>query len=123
MPEHVGKNIREVWDFRLSSAIPQLRRDLGPTWVVQIMSKAQPDYDPSNPETLAKPLAEHDTGVAVVTGGDAENAAGIIACYDWLRTVRDQYALPDIEERKPIVAGIRQREEEIHALNAQLSEG
>lgn len=108
-----GVNIREVWDFRLSTAVPQIDRSTG-TWVVNIYSKTNPDYDPSKPETLAKPLESHDTGIKFVTG-DEYDSKKVISCFEWLLKVRDKYSLDDIDERKPLVA-------KINAANAALAE-
>lgn len=113
MSEFEGVNIREVWDYRLSSAVPQVDRRSG-TWVVQILAKSNPDYDPSKPETMAKPLEVHDTGIKAVTG-DEYDCDKLKVCYEWLLTRRDDYALENIEEMKPVVA-------KINALNAKLGE-
>lgn len=97
-----GVDMREVWDYRLSTAVPTIyRRD---TWQVEITSKGP------NP----KPLAVHDTGIPVEPD-DTHDREKISACYEWLYQQRDQFALPDIEERKPIV-------KRIHELAAQRAE-
>ena len=113
MPEIKGVSIDEVWDYRLSNATPLIDRR-GGTWVVQIWAKDNPDYDPSDPATLAKPLVEHDTGLKA-EHGDQFDAAKIAVCYEWLLTVRDQYSRDDIEELKPLVA-------QINSVNAALAE-
>lgn len=104
MSEFEGVNIREVWDYRLSSAVPQIYTR-GGTWVVQIWAKSSPDYDPSKPETMAKPIEEHDTGIKAEAGDERDNEK-LKTCYEWLLTRRDDYALENIEEIKPVVATI-----------------
>ena len=99
--------IRDVWDFRLSTASVMIDRRSG-TWVVKIISKSNPDYDPADPETLAKPLEEHDTGLAW-EDGDEYDEEKLKVCYEWLRSVRDKYALPNIEELKPKVKAINEK--------------
>jgi hypothetical protein len=111
-----GKNIREVWDFRLSRATPLIDRRSG-TWVVHIYDKVNPDYDPKKPETEAKPLESHDTKIPAVEG-DQFDTAKVKVCYEWLLKVRDKYALEDIEERKPIVAEINAANEKLAQLGA-----
>ena len=111
-----GKDIREVWDFRLSSAVPQIDRRSG-AWVVNIYSKTNPDYDPEDPTTLAAPLESHDTGIAFEEG-DERDESKVIVCYEWLLTIRDKYTLPDIEERKPLVALINKANAALAALGA-----
>lgn len=102
-----GLNIKEVWNFRLSSAVPVIDRSSG-TWVVYIYSKNNPD------DEVAEPLASHDTGIEAVDG-DQHDTAKIIPCFEWLYSVRDDYSLENIEELKPHVA-------KIEAANKALSE-
>ena len=104
-------NIREVWDHRLSTATPVIDRTDG-TWVVKIYSKTNPDYVEG--AAPVAPLATHDTGIEF-TDGDEYDTDKLKTCYEWLRSVRDTYALPDIEERKPLVA-------KINAANEALAE-
>lgn len=118
MPEIQGKNILEVWDYRLSEAVPQLNRS-GATWVAEVWPKHAPDYDPERPETLAAPLETYDTKIPVVEG-DAHDPAKIAECYAWLRSVRDKYSRPDIDARKTVVAKFRAHIDAAHTLNAQL---
>lgn len=99
--------IRDVWDFRLSTASVMIDRRSG-TWVVKIFSKNNPDYEPNIYDTLAKPLEEHDTGLPWEEG-DEYDEAKLTVCYDWLRTVRDKYALPNIEQLKPKVKAINEK--------------
>ena len=99
--------IRDVWDYRLSTASVMIDRISG-TWVVKIISKNNPDYDPAKPETLAKPLEVYDTGLPWEEG-DEYDESKLTVCYDWLRTVRDKYALPNIEQLKPRVKAINEK--------------
>ena len=110
--QYEGKFITEVWDYRLSTATPLIDRR-GGTWVVKIYAKDNPDYDPSKPETLSAPLEEFDTKLPHEPG-DERDSAKLSVCYNWLRSVRDKYSRPDIEELKPIVA-------KINAANAELA--
>jgi cytochrome oxidase Cu insertion factor (SCO1/SenC/PrrC family) len=124
MKKFEGKNIREVWDFRLSKATPVIDRRTG-TWVVHIYSKVNPDYDPKKPETLAKPLESHDTKIPAVTG-DEHDVEKVKKCYKWLYSVRDKYSLPEIEKMKPEVAKINAANAklaEMNRVNAEVKEG
>ena len=116
MKQFKGKNILEVWDYRLSSAVPILK-NTGETWIVEIWSKKNPDYVEG--KTVSKPLATFDTEIRCQEG-DAYDAKKISACYNWLSTVRDKYSLPNIEKLKPIVAKINAARDE---LAAELSTG
>jgi hypothetical protein len=95
-----GVNITEVWDFRLSSAVPVIDRRSG-TWVVHIYSKVNED------NVQAVPLESYDTKIKVVDG-DTFNNENLKVCYEWLYGVRDKYSLPDIEERKELVLAINE---------------
>jgi len=129
----IGVNTREVWDFRLSTATVRIMRQK--TWIVEIWSKTLPDYHPERvvsdcdgetgepipgterkvPETPpAEPLQVHDTKIPVEKGDDHDRKK-ISVCFEWLKSVRDDYALPNIEELKPVVA-------EINRINAELAE-
>jgi len=101
MKEFQGIHILEVWDFRLSTAHPLVRNDLGDTWKVQIWANSNPDYDPENPDTLAEPLEVHDTGIPC-EAEDHWDAKKMKVCYEWLYSVRDKYARDHIELRKPV---------------------
>ena len=89
-----GKNIDEVWDYRLSTAVPVIERESG-TWCVNLYSKVDGTV----------PIVSHDTGIEAVDG-DERDESKVIPCFEWLYSVRDAYALDDIEERKPKVAAI-----------------
>jgi len=119
--EFEGVNIREVWDYRLSTAVPQIDRRAG-TWVVKIFAKSNPDYDPSKPETMAKPLEVHDTGIEYVDG-DEYDCEKLKICYEWLLSVRDKYALPNIEELKPAAAAANKANVELSEMCKGLSPG
>jgi len=108
-----GIDIKEVWDYRLSKAVPFIDRTSG-TWVVKVYSKENPDYDGKN---LAQPLESYDTGIKSESG-DQFDTEKVKKCYEWMYTVRDKYSLEDIEERKPQVAKIR----EIDRLKSELNE-
>ena len=103
MTKHKGEAIREVWDWRLSTACPMLFNS-GDTWVVKIMAN-----DGSGV------LEEHDTGHPTGEHNPHDTKA-IAKCYDWLRTVRDKYSRDHIELRKPVVALINNANREINAI-------
>lgn len=112
-----GVNIREIWDYRLSSAVPCIDTT-GGTWVAQVWRKENIPFDPANPEhTLATPLETYDTGIKT-TLNDSKDCDKVSACYVWLITVRDKYSLPDIEERKPLVKKINQMNAQLAAIGA-----
>ena len=60
-----GKNIREVFDFRLSIASVFIDRRNG-TWQCVIVSKNNPDHVEGAKPT--PPLEIHDTGIKVIKG-------------------------------------------------------
>ena len=111
-----GEKILEVWDYRLSTAVPVIVRDSG-TWVVEIYSKSNPDYDPSDPATLAAPLETHDTRIEA-EAGDEYDAAKVKACYAFLLSVRDNYAHPNIDELRPLVKIINEANQKLADLGA-----
>jgi hypothetical protein len=117
MPEIKGVDIREIWNHRLSRAVPCIDRR-GGTWVAQIWAKSNPDFKPG--DTPAVPLESFDTGVPAVVG-DEHDREKICVCYDWLKSRREEYSLPNIEELKPLVAEIEVKNQELHALNAKLA--
>ncbi len=109
----VGKDILEVWDYRLSTAYPIINNS-GPEWIVEIHAKSAPDYDPENPDDFAKPLEVFKTGI-VSANGDSFDAEKVKICYEWLKTVRDKYSLDNIDELKPLVKDVRASQERLHA--------
>lgn len=113
-----GVDIREVWDFRLSTACPAIYNSRE-TWQVEITSNISRDYDPEKPDTLTAPLEVHDTGIPVDRDNLADPAA-IAACYEWLYSVRDNYARDNIEELKPVVAEINRKNIEAAELQSKL---
>ena len=105
--KHAGKEIREVWDWRLSRAAPILYNS-GPTWEVRIYANDGSGL-----------LEAHDTGIPTMDENgerDPFDEKAVAACYDWLRTVRDKYSRDHIELRKPVVAMINAANEEINKL-------
>ena len=118
MKEFKGIHILEVWDFRLSTAHPLVRNDLGDTWLVQIWANENPDYDPDKPETLAEPLEVHDTGIPCEVG-DHWDAEKMKECYKWLHSVRDKYARDHIELRKPVTKLINESNAKASEINGE----
>ena len=104
-----GKHILEVWDYRLSIAVPIIYRE-GKTWVVAVCSKVSPDYTEGG--TPAEPLEIHDTGIPSEKG-DAYDTTKVKVCYEWLLTVRDKYSLSNIEELKPLAAAANKANAEL----------
>ena len=101
MKKFQGENILEVWDWRLSKASPTFYREK--TWIIAIHANDSPDYD----GTPNSALEVYDTGIEVEEN-DIHDKEKLIVCYEWLYSVRDKYALDDIEERKPLVGKINQ---------------
>lgn len=118
MKQLPGVNIKEVWNSRLSSATPLIDRRSG-TWVCQVWSKTNPDYDPADPSTLSTPIETHDTGIPH-TDGDEYDAEKLRVCFAWFYSVRDKYALPNIEDRKPVVALIEEANATASALDGKI---
>lgn len=105
--KHSGKDIREVWDWRLSSGSPILFNS-GDTWIVKIFANDGSGL-----------LKEHDTGIPTTDEDGRRNnhdQKAIAACYDWLRSVRDEYSRDNIDLRKPVVALINHANDEINKL-------
>ena len=99
-----GKDIREVWDWRLSKGNPILYCD-GPTWVIKIWANDGSGI-----------LAETVTDIPTKTGSDApHDHAAVAQCYQWLYKMRKNFARENFEELKPEVA-------RINAVNKKLSE-
>jgi len=110
------ENIKEVWDYRLSTATVMIDRR-GGTWVVKIYSKNNIDYNPAKPETEAQPLEFFDTGIAWEEG-DEYDKDKLEVCFNWLLDVRDNYALPNIEVLKPFVKTINEANAKLAELGA-----
>ncbi len=102
------KSILEVWDYRLSTAAPlvykkypadlPLPKDLEPgrnNWIAAVYDKGESNA----------PLELFNSGVAVEEGDTDDNMPDSI--YEFFRSVRDKYALPNIEALKPKVREIR----------------
>ena len=102
-----GKDLREVWDYRLSHACPFIDRE-GETWKVLIYAKSNEELRAGGKEY--PPLEEYYTGIKSETN-DHHDKNKIKACYKWLYSVRDKYALEDIEQRKPYVKAINEANE------------
>ena len=93
-----GKNIREVWDFRLSIGCPNLFNS-GETYIGKIFANEPVDG-------VQEILAEFDTEIKT-KGDDGRPAnldAAMVKYYEWLYSIRDKYSRDYIEERKPVVA-------------------
>jgi len=110
-----GKDIKEVWDYRLSKACPVIER--GETWVVNIYSKSNKDF---NGNHVIEPLESYDTGIKSEPF-DAQDTKKVARCYEWLYKVRDNYSLPDIEKRKPLVAKINAANKAAAAVSEELA--
>ena len=95
----MSRNIREVWDYRLSTASVYIDRR-GGTWVCVVVSKSNPDFVEG--AEAAKPLETFDTEIEA-TKGDAFDDKKLDACFEWFKSIRDKYALPNIEKLKPDV--------------------
>jgi len=104
-----GKDIKEVWDYRLSYGVPQIvRRD---TWQVEIYLKD------NEGKSNAQPVQVYDTGLKT-DHNDQWDKEKIIACYQWLYSVRDKYALPNINELKTLVKQINESNAKLSKLGA-----
>lgn len=116
MSEILGINTREVFDYRLSTVTPQIYQDNipggvdGPTWIIHLYSKATGEL-----------LESHDTGIPREKG-DGHNRDKIKVCFEWIKSVRDKYSLPDIGKLKPKVAIIRELNDALHLLLAGQSQ-
>lgn len=101
----MSKSILEVWDYRLSTAAPLVYRGLPDgvdfancdegNWLGVVCDKGDNN----------EPLEVFDSGVAAMHGDTDEQMPDSI--YEFFRSVRDKYSLPNIEELKPWCADIR----------------
>lgn len=107
-----GLDITEVWDYRLSNAVPVIDRSEG-TWKVHVFAKDNKEYRKNNGPSEA--LEVYDTGIESVPG-DEHDVSKVIPCFEWLRSVRDKYSAEDIEERKPYVKKINEATKALAAL-------
>ena len=110
MGKLVGKDIREVWDWRLSVGSPILYNN-GPTWVVRIFANDGSGI-----------LEEHDTGIPAVNEDgkrDPHDTAAVAECFKWLKSVRDNYSREHIDLRKPVVAMINAANRRAAEINQQ----
>ena len=97
-----GKDINEVWDWRLSVGNPILYKDDDTgTWIIRIWA--------NRPDKGRKLLKEIDTKIS--TSG--RDITAIKKCYQILYDIRDDYALPDIEEKKEVVKFINYKNKQI----------
>jgi hypothetical protein len=104
MKELKGIDIKEVWDYRLST-VSIFIDNRGATWKVVVMKKRNQDYDPKHPETLAKPLEVIDTHIPS-TINDTWDTNKTKACFEIIYKIRDKYSRPDIEDLKPKVKNL-----------------
>lgn len=87
-------DIKEVWDYRLSTATPTLYSLVGENWRVELYDKA-----------TGQIVGAFDSGIPS-TPEDPHNLEGMRPCYEWLLSVRDDFAYKNIEKLKPVVAEI-----------------
>lgn len=99
-----GLDIREVWDFRLSEACPYLFNS-GEFWVIRIVAN-----DGSGV------LEEIETDIPTVNPPTAQSIVeGQRQCYPILYSIRDKYSRPDIDDLKPVVAEINEKNRQLAA--------
>ena len=110
MSEIRGENILEVWDYRLSTAVPLIDRRDG-TWVVAVYAKNN---------NTGEPVESYNTGIESVDG-DEYDREKVTVCYEWLLTVRDRYSLPDIEGLKPLASRANQLQAELSEIQRGMS--
>lgn len=128
-----GKDIREVWDFRLSHGTPMLFNS-GETWRIKVFAN-----DPHNeawkdhPGKEIMPISAQDEARGLkpnirVVLEDIETdiptstttiEEGQALCYPYLRKVRDKYSRSGIEHRKPVVALINSAVAKLQQLQAE----
>lgn len=123
-----GKEVREVWDWRLSRAQP-INFNSGDTWVCKIIAndasdpfwenfpEARIEVTPSG--NTRKVLEAHDTGIPTVKNGirDMHDSEAVAACHAWAYSVRDKYSREHLELRKPVVALINNANAQAQRLN------
>jgi hypothetical protein len=111
MKTYEGKDIREVWDWRLSRGNPVLYND-GDTWVIRVYANSAPDGE----RVMLKEIV---TEMPTVVNGvrDVNDHAAIAKCYELLRAVRDEFSRDHIEDRKPVVKLINESNKEATRIN------
>ena len=107
--EFNGKNILEVWDWRLSRGNPILYNS-GETWVVRIWANKPKDGE-------KELLEEWDSGFEVRREFGAYDFEAIKKCYAWLHSVRDRYSRDHIELRKPVAKAINEANSKASEIN------
>lgn len=123
MPITEGKDIREVWDFRLSRGCPYMF-DSGPTWVIRVMAnrptkteKVRVRNDISGAweevEVMREVLEEIVTDIATT---DPDGSKKVFAI---LKGIREKYSRDHIELRKPVVKLINESNNTLAAMGAE----
>lgn len=102
MSEIKGIYTKEVWDWKLSTVKPTLYNSGQEFWRIALRDN-----------TTGKVVREHTTDIPCEKG-DAYDYSKVAKCFEWLKSVRDEYARPDIEELKPKVAFARLVEADLH---------
>lgn len=93
-----GKDIREVWDWRLSQGNPILYCD-GPTWIIKIWSNSGKGL-----------LQKLDTNVPTKGGlANYTDYEAVAKCYKKLYAVRDRWSRKNVDKLKPVVAEINRK--------------
>lgn len=93
-----GKDIRDVWDWRLSRGNPILYCD-GPFWIIRIWDNKAPDGE----RILLK---EIETDIPSTRNPHDHEA--VAKCHKLLREIRDEFSRDHLELRKPVVAMINE---------------
>jgi len=108
MPEIQGINTREVFDHYLSTVTPTIyNRGKGDTWVICL------DYKDGsgNAET-------HVTDI-LCERNDTYDCEKLKKCFEWIKSVRDKYSIPNIEEAKPEIAAMRLLNDDLHRVKTE----
>jgi len=80
MSDIIGENIKEVWDYRVSTATPIINTSTG-NWVCEVWSQSD-----SNNQLLES----FDTKIKVEPA-DHSDRAKLVVCFKWFKSVRDKY--------------------------------
>lgn len=101
MSEIKGINTRKVFDHYLSTVTPTIYNS-GKFWRIVL------DYKDGSG------VAEAVETNIPCEKGDTYDCEKIKCCFEWIKSVRDKYSMPNLEELKPKVAVIRLINDDMH---------
>lgn len=101
MSKILGINTREVFDHYLSTVTPTIYNS-GKFWKIAL------DYKDGSG------VAEAVETNIPCEKGDGDDPKKLISCFEWIKSMRDKYALPNLDELKPKIAILRHINDDLH---------